>query len=271
MFNGQATIYKRGHGGPFHDSYVGNLFQASGIVNFSATANEISKETLVKRVMEDLYEDMDEVTDDMLPDTSMKKVRIFSNTICLLRNGYSEKTKNDLYFFVGLIEGDQGEMDWSEYQDLPAGFLLSENGGAELNFATLTKELLDAHFRHPMEIDFPFIIDLHFGWYLDYSKVRGPCYEWQLSNFPGRIAPATIPWKVKGFSAQNMIQRRVIAGPALGELRFVTHPSSQLQLRQDPEPCPAGCISTIVEEQVHTDNNELFVLSSQGEIGKIDW
>ncbi|MBI5212549.1 MAG: hypothetical protein HY957_04165, partial [Nitrospirae bacterium] len=181
-FNGQAEIYKHHEGGPFVASYDGQLFQALGKLILYIQSKDIVKDVLIRLRIMELDESIGElvesegvsaVTDDMLPVLSVTKVRLFSETLCRLQNDFNEDTRK-LYedFISQFIE--QSVLDWSDYQNLPSGLLLAKGDGEvklELNFETLTSDMLDAHFRYPRDIGFPLTIDLRVGWYLDYSKV----------------------------------------------------------------------------------------------------
>jgi hypothetical protein len=280
-FRGSAEVYRdfyhRHLRSSFHFGTEGDdLCMAKGTLTVEAIPNALSKVEFLKysHVMDSWIEDFDDESledfpDDMLPDLSKLKVRIFSETLCLLENSFSEEAKeaiDDLGYYF--LEG--GQVDVGDIPELPEGFLLAEGevrAQVELDLASLSARLLNAHFLYPDKVEFPTYIDLRIGWYADWSEAIGDGVECNYASSEMVIATDFIGWERSPTAKEHVT--RVVAGPSQSSLKFVLNPSSKLRLKPDLDAVPQGYISTLVVDDQSTIAGELFVIGSRGEVDRI--
>lgn len=263
---------------------AGKLVGAKGSLCFTASTKTITKEIFVyhcyetfsgqsiEEAIEDLAEPVvveDLIPDEAMPDISRMEIKAFSNFHGELANGFNN-----------IWQGKYGSFEptdeyWYPGQEIPPGFLLGESS-VTLDFPQLTQRVLETYFRTRGSVSFPYTVDLNFCFYADSSRAQGVGMLSFLGSGDCDVTVAEVPCQSTGSVrlSDNRWGTRVVAGPCQNALHFVKHPDNPMQIETDPEPPPAGCISAILTYPLNAGSqpshlSELFVVGSQGEIGKL--
>ena len=179
--NGNITRYSQAAVpiGEYNASYEGSpLITGLGLVRVTASARAFSKEALINNFLYDFYkfynEDNEEIGDDMIPPLAPVTVRIFSETLCRLLDGYSDATK-DVYGNVLADISENYQVDWSDYLPLPANLMLVEGTGSvsiQLDGAAIASRIAQVKATNP-EASIDEDIDIRVVWYLDATELLG--------------------------------------------------------------------------------------------------
>lgn len=271
------------------DLYRGDLYDATGTITLNINNKDLDKETAVYKILIDHddfvaqmvdEEGIDWVTDDGMPDLSSLKYRVFSENICLLQDNYSEAIKTRLDDWIsenGHWHEGYDLIDREMFVDIPPGAIVaSGNEDVVLSLPILIRQLLKCRFEQVAydQRRLPLYIDISVIWSLDYTAVYGEGIEIVAKLFNGRIHPAMIPYKVEHLPKETN-KWRVIAGPAYGLLEFIAHPKNPYKIEVETISYPGTTISALIQKPennsvIPAEYRELWVISSQGEINRID-
>lgn len=151
------------------------MLTGEGLVRVTASARAFSKAALINNFLNDFYESFDEeITDEMIPPLAPVTVRIFSETLCRLLDGYSDATK-DVYQDVLMDVSESYRVDWSDYSSLPANLMLAEGGGGvsiQFNGAAIAARIAQVKAANP-NAPVDDAIDVRVSWYLDATELLG--------------------------------------------------------------------------------------------------
>lgn len=175
MANGDVTRYSQTAVPP--EEYVPHLegtLLMTGLVRITVTARAFSNKSLINNFLADLYEcPEEEISGDMIPSGPVT-LRIFSESLCRLLDGYSASTRG-VYEDVLMQVAEGGTIDWSDYTSLPANLMLAEGAGTvsiQLDGAAIAARIDEVRTANP-SADIDDAIDIRVCWYLDASEQRG--------------------------------------------------------------------------------------------------
>lgn len=186
MANGDVTLYSRATvpQDEYLPSYEGALLiNGEGLVRVTVSARAFSKKALINNFLSDFYETPeDEITDEMIP-TGPVTVRIFSEDLCRLSDGYSDATK-DVYddFLMEISEG--GAVNWKDYSPLPANLMIAEGGGAvsvQLNGVAIAAQIAGVEAANP-DAAVDKAVGIRVCWYLDATEQLGENVQMQIES-----------------------------------------------------------------------------------------
>jgi len=161
------------------------VIKRHGKIRIVATARNIRVATLKHNFLADFYErSEDEISDDMVPKVGPITIRVYSEMICRLQEGFTNATSNVYDDFIEPL-AHQYTVDWSDYEKLPPHLLLVE-GGYAVNLSIDTEQLSNTVValkasRPDLEVDDE--LDLEICWYISARDMLGEKSEFCIANW----------------------------------------------------------------------------------------
>lgn len=241
-----------------------NYINALGQILFKGTTNKINNTIFLDNCYDSYFpngitleEAIDEWGEDFanddIPSFDSIRIRAFSEMLYKLKNDF---TVDDDYLDSYIYEYQDGS-------EIPKGYLISDNGELILDLPLIINQLIDASFKYPNDIYYPFTIDITFAWFVD-NVLIGDDVEFTMTLLTTIIEPYEIP--IEEISISNTNKIKLVAGPCQSKMKFITNSASNIELINDENKKDNYITGVIDAKDVRSI---IYVVGSKGEIGRI--